>query len=78
MYVEDIIIYEIPVADAVYTTTAILSEKRKRMHSSGLQHTWHREYHYLVGSTGHDHVVDQYSVFAPTKSVIYATLGPCY
>ena len=34
----------------VYTTTAILSEKRKRMHSSGLQYTWHREYHYLVES----------------------------
>ena len=35
---------------SVYTTTAILCEKWKRMHSSGLQHTWYREYHYLVGS----------------------------
>ena len=34
----------------VYTTTAILSEKRNRIHSSGFQHTCYREYHYLVGS----------------------------
>ena len=39
-----------PLLSPVYTTTAILSEKRKGMHSSGLQHTCYREYHYLVGS----------------------------
>ena len=32
----------------VYTTTAVLSEKRKRMHSSGLQHTCYHEYYYQV------------------------------
>ena len=34
----------------VYTTTANLSEKWNRMHSSGFQYTCYREYHYLVGS----------------------------
>ena len=53
----------------MYTTTAILSEKPKGMHSSGLQHTC-----YLVD----DRVVDHYTVFALTKSVIYGTLRPWY
>ena len=61
-------IYNMP----VYTTSAILSEKRKGMHSSaasGLQHTCYREY---------DHVVDHYTVFAPTVKGEAGTLYEYY